>query len=75
MCIRDRVIEGDCETAIGGLAVIENNHLKLKAQLFSDSGSKSFEHELTGRGTDAINIGKVVGEKLLSLAGIEFKKK
>ena len=70
-----QVIGGDCETAIGGLAVIENNSLKLKAQLFSDSGSKSFEHELTGRDTDAINIGKAVGEKLLSLAGIEFKKK
>jgi hydroxymethylbilane synthase len=70
-----QVIGGDCETAIGGLAVIENNSLKLKAQLFSDSGSKSFEHELIGRDTDAINIGKVVGEKLLSLAGIEFKKK
>ena len=70
-----QVIGGDCETAIGGLAVIENNSLKLKAQLFSDSGSKSFEHELIGRDTDAINIGKVVGEKLLSFAGIEFKKK
>ena len=35
-----QVIGGDCETAIGGLAVIENNNLKLKAQLFSDSGSK-----------------------------------
>ena len=70
-----QVIGGDCETAIGGLAVIENNNLKLKAQLFSDSGLQSFEHELTGRDTDAINIGKVVGEKLLSLAGIEFKKK
>ena len=70
-----QVIGGDCETAIGGLAVIENNNLKLKAQLFSDSGSKCFEHELTGRDIDAINIGKVVGEQLLSLAGIEFKKK
>ena len=70
-----QVIGGDCETAIGGLAVIENNNLKLKAQLFSDSGSKSFEHELTGQDTDAINIGKAVGEKLLSLAGTEFKKR
>ena len=70
-----QVIGGDCETAIGGLAVIENNSLKLKAQLFSDSGLKCFEHELTGRDIDAINIGKVVGEQLLSLAGIEFKKK
>jgi len=70
-----QVIGGDCETAIGGLAVINDKSLKLKAQLFSDSGSKSFEHELTGKHTDAINIGKDMGEKLLSLAGKEFKKK
>ena len=70
-----QVIGGDCETAIGGLAVIDNKNLKLKAQLFSDSGSESFEHELTGKDRDAINIGKAMGEKLLSLAGKEFKKK
>ena len=70
-----QVIGGDCETAIGALAVIENNKLKLKAQLFSDSGSNSFEHQISGQDTDAINIGKEVGEKLLSLAGKEFKRK
>ena len=70
-----QVIGGDCETAIGGLAVIDNKNLKLKAQLFSDSGSESFEHELTGKDIDAINIGKAMGEKLLSLAGKKFKKK
>ena len=48
-----QVIGGDCETAIGGLAVIENNNLKLKAQLFSDLGDESFEYELTGRDVDA----------------------
>jgi len=70
-----QVIGGDCKTAIGGLAVIDNKNLKLKAQLFSDSGSESFEHELTGKDIDAINIGKAMGEKLLSLAGKEFKRK
>ena len=70
-----QVIGGDCETAIGALAVIENNKLKLKAQLFSDSGSKSFEHQISGQDIEAINIGKGVGEKLLILAGKEFKKK
>ena len=70
-----QVIGGDCETAIGALAVIENNKLKLKAQLFSDSGSDSFEHQISGQDIEAINIGKEVGEKLLSLAGKEFKKK
>ncbi len=70
-----QTIGGDCDTAIGGLAEIENHNLKLKAQLFSDSGQESFEYELTGREIDASFIGKSVGEKLLNLAGEKFKKK
>ena len=70
-----QVIKGDCETAVGGLAIIENNSLKLRAQLFSDTGLKSFEHELIGEISDPIKIGKKVGEELLKLAGSEFKKK
>ncbi len=70
-----QTIGGDCDTAIGGLAEIENHNLKLKAQLFSDSGQESFEYELTGREVDASFIGKSVGEKLLDLAGEKFKKK
>ena len=69
------VIGGDCETAVGGLAVVENNNLKLIAQLFSDTGLKSYEHEMTGKISDAVKIGKSVGEKLLKLAGSEFKRK
>ena len=70
-----QTIGGECDTAIGGLAKIENHNLKLKAQLFSDSGQESFEYELTGREVDASFIGKSVGEKLLNLAGEKFKKK
>ena len=68
-------IEGDCDTAVGGLAKIENNYLKFTAQLFSDSGLKSYEYEMTGKTSEAENIGKSVGIKLLKLAGSEFKKK
>jgi len=70
-----QTIGGDCETAVGGLAEVHNNNLKLKAQLFSDLGDESFEYELTGKDTDASYVGKSVGEKLLSLAGKKFKKK
>ena len=70
-----QTIGGDCDTAIGGLAEIENHNLKLKAQLFSDTGQESFEYELIGREADASFIGKSVGEKLLDLAGGKFKKK
>jgi len=70
-----QAIKGDCETAVGGLAIIENNNLKFKAQLFSDSGLKSFEYEMKGKTSEAENIGKAVGAELLKLAGSEFKKK
>ena len=70
-----KTIGGDCGTAVGGLAEIHNNNLKLKAQLFSDLGDNNFDFELTGKDVDAFHIGKVVGEKLLSLAGEKFKKK
>ena len=48
--------------------------IKIRAQLFSDNGDESFEYELIGKYLDASNIGKKVGEKLLSLAGEKFKK-
>ena len=70
-----QAIGGDCETAVGGLAIVENNNLKLRAQLFSDTGLESYEHELTGKISESIKIGKRVGEELLKLAGSEFKKK
>ena len=70
-----QTIGGNCETAVGGLAEIYNDNLKLKAQLFSDIGDIHFDYELTGKYTDASNIGKAVGEKLLSLAGEKFKKR
>ena len=70
-----QAIGGDCETAVGGLAIIENNNLKLRAQLFSDSGLKSYERELIGEINEPIKIGKKVGKDLLKLAGSEFKNK
>ncbi len=70
-----KTIEGDCETAVGGLAIIENNNLKLKAQLFSDTGLKSYTYEMTGKISESVNIGETVGKELLKLAGSEFKKK
>ncbi len=70
-----KAIKGNCETAIGGLALIENNNLRLRAQLFSDTGLKSFEFEMTGKISEPEEIGKKVGKKLLKLAGSQFKNK
>ena len=69
-----KTIGGDCDTAVGGLATIENNELILSAQLFSDDGDKSFTHEIKGNQDDGKNIGKLIGDKLLTLAGNNFVK-
>ena len=69
-----QTIGGDCETAVGGIAEINNNNLILKAQLFSDEGDESFNYKLLVK-IRCFNIGKTVGEKLLNLAGDKFKKR
>jgi|TARA_B110000967_G_C18864523_1_gene551966 hydroxymethylbilane synthase len=69
-----KTIGGDCDTAVGGLAIIENNELILSAQLFSDDGKKNFTHKIKGRKEDGANIGRLAGEKLLNLAGNNFIK-
>ena len=70
-----QTISGDCETAVGGLAIVKDNKLTLRAQLFSDIGDESFEYETDGNIDEAIAIGKKVGEEILLKAGDKFKKK
>ncbi len=70
-----KTIGGNCETAVGGLAEINKDNLKLRAQLFSDDGEESFNYEFDGPIKEALNIGETVGKQLLSLAGNKFNKK
>ena len=68
------VVGGDCDTAIGSFAVLENDLIKLKAQLFSNDGKKNFNFSVIGNKNDYLKIGKIVGKKILELAGEDFKK-
>jgi hydroxymethylbilane synthase len=70
-----KAIGGDCDTAVGGLATIENNKLTLYAQLFSDDGVNIFNYKTTGSKEEGFNIGKLAGVELLKQAGTNFKKK
>jgi len=70
-----KTIGGDCDTAVGGLATIQNNELTLTAQLFSDSGNEDFIYKTKGKKLDGIAIGMLVGKELLKKAGNSFKKK
>jgi hydroxymethylbilane synthase len=70
-----KTLSGDCDTAVGGLATIENNNLILSAQLFSDNGDQDFIYKIKGKREEGVNIGKIVGIELLKKAGNSFKKK
>ncbi len=70
-----KTIGGDCETAVAGLAEINKDVLKLKAELFSDKGDECYSYEVSGKTVEASDIGRNVGLKLLALAGSKFKKK
>jgi len=69
-----KTIGGDCDTAVGGLAIIENNELILYAQLFSDDGINIFNYKTAGNKEQGVNIGKLLGAELLKQAGNNFKK-
>ena len=69
-----KVVGGDCNTAIGGYASLENDQIKLRGQLFSDDGKKSFNFTASGNKNDCLKIGQKVGEKILEIAGDEFKQ-
>ena len=65
-------IGGDCDTAIGGLAKLEDKKIILKSELFSDDGKKKFEAQGSGHFKEAKKIGYVVGNELLKKAGSDF---
>ena len=69
-----RTVGGDCDTAIGGLAVLENNKIRLRGQLFSDDGTKFFSCNILGKKDEADKIGEKAGDQLINLAGNLFKK-
>ena len=70
-----KTLSGDCDTAVGGLAIIHSNELILSAQLFSDRGDKDFIYKTKGKREDGVSIGVIAGTELLKKAGNSFKKK
>jgi porphobilinogen deaminase len=43
-----RLLHGDCDLPVGVLATIENDKMKLKAQLFTDQSAAPREGEVEG---------------------------
>ena len=55
-----KILEGDCETAVGAYANIENNNINLQAELFSLDGKKRFYLKLS----KDLNLAKELGNEV-----------
>ena len=69
-----KVLEGDCETAIGAHAIIEGNQVILEAELFSLDGSERFYEKKSSKIENAKTLGKEVGQILKNKSNNSYKK-
>ncbi len=69
-----KILEGDCETAVGVHAEINANTITLEAELFSLDGSQKFYEKKTSELENAIELGKEVGQKLKIKSNNSYKK-
>ncbi len=69
-----KVLDGDCETAVGAYAQIINEKLDLSAELFSIDGSKRFYEKKTKKIESAENLGEEVGIILKEKSNNSYKK-
>tara|TARA_B100001057_G_scaffold499333_1_gene609566 strand:+ start:1472 stop:2389 length:918 start_codon:yes stop_codon:yes gene_type:complete len=69
-----KILDGDCETAVGVHATINKYKLILEAELFSLDGSKRFYEKKTTSLENAKKIGEEVGKKLKEKSNNTHKK-
>ena len=69
-----KVLEGDCETAIGVFALVKENIITLEAELFSLDGTKRFYEKKSSEVKDAKKLGQEVGEILKLKSNNTYKK-
>ena len=69
-----KVLEGDCETAIGAHAVIREGVITLEAELFSLDGTKRFYEKKSSKIEKATELGKEVGKILKTKSNNTYKR-
>ena len=68
-----KVLEGDCETAIGAHSIIDGDNIIVEAELFSLDGSKRFYEKKIGKTTKFKEIGKEIGLILKTKSNNSYK--
>ena len=69
-----KVLEGDCETAVGTHAIIEGDQITLQAELFSLDGKQRFFEKKSSKINNARELGKELGEKLKTKSNNSYKR-
>ena len=69
-----KILEGDCETAVGANAFIEGKKITLSAELFSLDGSKRFFKQDTKDLSKSRELGIEIGKKLKIESNNSYKK-
>jgi len=69
-----KVLEGDCETAVGVFASIDGDKINLEAELFSLDGSKRFYLKLSENIDKANELGIEMGKTLKKMSNNSYKK-
>ena len=69
-----KVLEGDCETAVGAHALVNENIITLEAELFSLDGTKRFYEKKSSEVKDAKKLGQEVGKILKLKSNNTYKK-
>ena len=69
-----KVLEGDCETAIGAHSIIDGKNIIVEAELFSLDGSKRFYEKKIEKIEQFNSIGKEIGKILKTKSNNSYKR-
>ena len=69
-----KVLEGDCETAVGAIANLQNENINLEAELFSIDGKQRFYHKASKKINLSVELGEEVGEILKKESNNLYKR-
>jgi len=69
-----KILKGDCETAVGVFASIDDDKINLEAELFSLDGSKRFHLKSSENVNKADELGIEMGKTLKRISNNSYKK-
>ena len=69
-----KILEGDCETAVGAHAILKNNEITLEAELFSLDGKKRYFEKKKRSINEFDKIGLEIGKILKDKSNGDYKK-